>query len=54
VHNSAGAVIVINAITIQNPAQGQQIVEVRGLNCSPGLFLPVNGSCFVGVGLPPD
>jgi len=54
VHNSAGAGIVINGVTIQNPVQGQQIVEVRGLNCAPGLFLPVNGSCFVGVGSVPD
>jgi hypothetical protein len=49
VHNGTGATVRINSITLQNPAPGQQIVEVEGPNCFPGLSLPVEALCFIGV-----
>jgi hypothetical protein len=50
VHNGTGAPVRINSITLQNPAQGQQIVPYEGPNCTPGLTLQVASLCYIAVG----
>jgi hypothetical protein len=48
-HNGAGGPVTIASVTLQNPAQGQQIVEARGVNCKAGLTLAVGAICLIAV-----
>ena len=54
VHNGTQGPITIASVRLQNPAQGQQIVDAREANCRAGLTLQAGGICFIAVeGAPP-
>ena len=49
VQNGTGSTITIASVALQNPAQGQEIVEVRGVNCRAGLALAAGAICYIAV-----
>lgn len=49
VTNGTGGTVTIASVTLQNPAQGQHIVEAKGTNCKAGLALAASAICYIAV-----